>query len=50
MRAWQWFMLIEGAISIAVAIAAAFVLPNWGESLPMHCGRSGTTKRGAESI
>ena len=33
MRAWQWFMLIEGAISIAIAIAAAFVLPNWGECL-----------------
>ena len=24
-------MLIEGAISIAIAIAAGFVLPNWGE-------------------
>lgn len=31
MRAWQWFMLIEGALSIAIAIAAGFVLPNWGE-------------------
>lgn len=34
MRAWQWFMLIEGALSIAIAIAAGFVLPNWGEFDP----------------
>ncbi|KFY21974.1 hypothetical protein V493_06941 [Pseudogymnoascus sp. VKM F-4281 (FW-2241)] len=29
LHAWQWFFLIEGAASIAVAIAAFFLLPNW---------------------
>lgn len=50
MHAWQWckpprrsfavgradlpVMLIEGALSIAVAIGAYFLLPNWGEFHP----------------
>ncbi|KAJ5569288.1 hypothetical protein N7450_011774 [Penicillium hetheringtonii] len=29
LHAWQWFFLIEGAVSILVAIAAFFLLPNW---------------------
>lgn len=29
MHAWQWFFLIEGIVSILVAIAAYFVLPDW---------------------
>jgi hypothetical protein len=29
LHAWQWFFIIEGAISIAVAGGAYFVLPSW---------------------
>jgi MFS family permease len=29
LHAWQWFFLIEGIASIAVAIMAYFVLPGW---------------------
>lgn len=29
LHSWQWFFLIEGAVSILVAIAAFFLLPNW---------------------
>lgn len=29
LRAWRWLFIIEGAITIAVAIAAYFVLPNF---------------------
>jgi hypothetical protein len=29
MHAWQWFFLIEGIVSIIVAIVAFFVLPSW---------------------
>lgn len=31
LKAWQWFFLIEGAASVAVAIGAYFVLPGWPE-------------------
>jgi len=34
MHAWQWFMLIEGALSIFVAILAYFLLPNWANNTP----------------
>lgn len=29
LHSWQWFFLIEGAVSILVAIAAFFLLPEW---------------------
>lgn len=29
LHSWQWFFIIEGAASIAVAIAAFFILPDW---------------------
>lgn len=29
MRAWRWLFLIEGVITVAVAILALFVLPNF---------------------
>ena len=29
---WQWFFIIEGAVSIAVGIAAYFILPDWPEN------------------
>lgn len=29
LHAWQWFFLIEGAVSIVVACVAFFLLPNW---------------------
>ncbi|KAK5058677.1 hypothetical protein LTR84_010941 [Exophiala bonariae] len=29
MKSWQWFFLIEGIASIAVAVVAFFVLPDW---------------------
>ena len=29
LRSWQWFFLIEGIISILVAVAAIFILPDW---------------------
>lgn len=29
LHAWQWFFIIEGAASIAVAAAAYFLLPSW---------------------
>lgn len=29
MRAWRWLFLIEGVITVAVAFAAFFVLPNF---------------------
>lgn len=40
MRAWQWFMLIEGAMSIFVALCAAYLLPNWGESIHIFLCRT----------
>ncbi|CAI6099440.1 hypothetical protein V2G26_004117 [Clonostachys chloroleuca] len=32
LHAWQWFFLIEGAVSVLVAVVAFFVLPGWPES------------------
>lgn len=29
LHAWQWFFIIEGAVSIAVAVSAFFLLPDW---------------------
>lgn len=29
LRAWRWLFIIEGAITIAVAVASIFVLPNF---------------------
>ncbi|SPO07461.1 probable permeases of the major facilitator superfamily [Cephalotrichum gorgonifer] len=29
LHAWKWFFIIEGAISITVAVAAFFLLPDW---------------------
>lgn len=29
LHAWQWFFLIEGIVSILVAIGAFFLLPSW---------------------
>ncbi|TQV94990.1 MFS transporter [Cordyceps javanica] len=29
LRAWRWLFLIEGVVTVAVAVAAAFVLPNF---------------------
>ncbi|WVR04911.1 hypothetical protein IAU60_001923 [Kwoniella sp. DSM 27419] len=34
MHAWEWFMIIEGALSIAVAIVAYWMLPNWANNTP----------------
>ncbi|OAR02239.1 hypothetical protein LLEC1_06145 [Akanthomyces lecanii] len=34
LRAWRWLFLIEGVITIAVAIAAVFVLPNFPRTTP----------------
>ncbi|KAH7017979.1 major facilitator superfamily domain-containing protein [Microdochium trichocladiopsis] len=31
LKAWQWFFLIEGAVSVIVAIVAYFILPGWPE-------------------
>ncbi|KXJ90085.1 MFS transporter [Microdochium bolleyi] len=31
LKAWQWFFLIEGAVSVMVAIVAYFILPGWPE-------------------
>uniref|UniRef100_A0A8H7K0Y8 Major facilitator superfamily (MFS) profile domain-containing protein n=1 Tax=Bionectria ochroleuca TaxID=29856 RepID=A0A8H7K0Y8_BIOOC len=32
LHSWQWFFLIEGAVSAIVAVIAYFVLPGWPES------------------
>lgn len=32
MHSWQWFFLIEGIVSIIVAIAAFFLLPEWPQN------------------
>ncbi|KAF2761118.1 MFS general substrate transporter [Pseudovirgaria hyperparasitica] len=29
LHSWQWFFIIEGAASIAIAVAAFFLLPSW---------------------
>lgn len=29
LHAWQWFFIIEGAVSIAVAFSGYFLLPDW---------------------
>ena len=34
MKAWQWFLLIEGIFSIVVALVAYLVLPNWANNTP----------------
>ncbi|KAG7527512.1 hypothetical protein FFLO_06858 [Filobasidium floriforme] len=34
LHAWQWFLLIEGAVSIATAGAAYWCLPNWANNTP----------------
>lgn len=34
LRAWRWLFLIEGVITVAVAIAAVFVLPNFPRTTP----------------
>lgn len=31
LKAWQWFFLIEGSISVIVAVIAYFILPGWPE-------------------
>ncbi|KAL8408935.1 hypothetical protein RB594_007395 [Gaeumannomyces avenae] len=32
LKSWQWFFLIEGIASVAVALAAYFILPAWPEN------------------
>jgi MFS family permease len=32
LRSWQWFFIIEGAASIAVALSAYFLLPDWPQN------------------
>lgn len=32
LHSWQWFFIIEGAVSILVALAAFFILPDWPEN------------------
>ncbi len=34
LRAWRWLFLIEGAVTVAVAVAAVFVLPNFPRTTP----------------
>lgn len=32
MKSWQWFFIIEGAVSILVGLIAFFTLPDWPEN------------------
>ncbi|KAL4798516.1 major facilitator superfamily domain-containing protein [Aspergillus venezuelensis] len=36
LRAWQWFILLEGIVSIMVAVAAFWFLPNFPDSTGKH--------------
>lgn len=57
-RAWRWLFILEGSVTIAIALVAAFILPNYPKStlsilyllFSLISGGQGKGKRGQRLI